>query len=376
MKYYLIAGEASGDLHASNLIKELKKKDTNAELRGWGGDLMQQEGVTLVKHYRSTAFMGILTVLRNLRTILANIKYCKQDILDWKPDVVVLVDYPGFNLRIAQFAKQHRIKVFYYIAPKVWAWKESRVKKIKATVDKLYSILPFEKTYFAQHGIEAFYGGNPLLDAIADRPFQQETFEQFCGNFNLQQKNIIALLAGSRKQEIKHMLPTMLEVCKDFPNYQFVLAGAPAIDDAFYQQYLQNAHTPVPIVRNETYRLLQQSTAALVASGTATLETALLEVPQVVCFNTAGGKIAYRFGQWLIRAKFISLVNLILDREAVKELIVIHFNRENLKNELQAILGGTEREKMLADYQDLKKQMGEKGVSARVAEKMFEDLHS
>ncbi|MBS9768891.1 MAG: lipid-A-disaccharide synthase [Flavobacteriaceae bacterium] len=373
MKYYIIAGEASGDLHASNLVKALKKQDETATFRGWGGDLMQEAGVDLVRHYKDTAFMGFLTVLLNLPKIFANIKQCKKDLLAYQPDVVILVDYAGFNLRIAKFAKEHNFKVCYYIAPKVWAWKESRVKKLQKYVDYLYCILPFEEEYFRSYGIQSFYAGNPLLDAIAQRSHQVETATEFRENFGLNDKKIVALLPGSRKQEIDAMLPTMLEVSKNFTDYQFVLALAPGQTDDFYTKYLQN-YPEVKTVRDATYRLLAQSEGALVASGTATLETALLNIPQVVCYNAKGGKIAYAFGKWLIKTKYISLVNLILDKETVKELIITYFTTENVAEELQKMLQGKKRTDILADYKVLHEKMGAEGVSEHCAKQMIKDI--
>lgn len=372
MKYYIIAGEASGDLHASNLVKALKKKDTEASFRGWGGDLMRAEGVRLVKHYKDTAFMGFLTVLIHLPEIFRNIKMCKEDLQNYQPDVVILVDYAGFNLRIAEFAKQQGFKVCYYIAPKVWAWKESRIKKLRRYVDHLYCILPFEEDYFRSHGIDAFYAGNPLLDAIAERPHQGESPADFREAFELDARKIVALLPGSRKQEIAAMLPTMLEAANFFPTYQFVLAAAPGIADDFYESYLQKSN--IAVVRDATYRLLSQSQAVVVASGTATLETALLGAPQVVCYNTKGGRLAYAFGKWLIKTEYISLVNLILRREAVKELIITYFTPKNIALELQKILEGERRFEMIKDYQALRETMGKVGVSERCATQLVKDV--
>ncbi|PVX52619.1 lipid-A-disaccharide synthase [Balneicella halophila] len=372
MKYYIIAGEASGDLHASNLVKALNEKDANATFRGWGGDLMQAEGVQLVKHYKDTAYMGFLTVAMHLPAIARNIKQCKEDILRYEPDVLILVDYAGFNLRIAKFAKRHNLKVCYYIAPKVWAWKESRIKKLRRYVDYLYCILPFEEDYFRSHGIKTFYAGNPLLDAIASRPNKDETKGEFRDTFGLDKREIIALLPGSRKQEIDAMLPKMLQASKSFTNYQFILAGAPGLTDDFYEKYVKSYQ--VKIVRDVTYRLLSQSKGALVASGTATLETALLNVPQVVCYNAKGGKIAYAFGKWLIQTDYISLVNLILQKEAVKELIITYFTTENLIKELRKVLEGKERIKILEDYKILHEKMGKPGVSKRCATQLLKDI--
>lgn len=370
-RIYIIAGEASGDLHASNLVKALKMEQPDFVFRGWGGDLMKSAGVCLVEHYRNMAFMGFLTVLLNLRTILGYIKQCKKDILDYQPDAIILVDYAGFNLRIAAFAKKHDIPVYYYIAPKVWAWKESRIKKIQAYVTKLYCILPFEKEYFEAHGVITSYVGNPLLDAIAQRPLQNETRELFGQKFGLDDRKIIAVLPGSRKQEINAMLSTMLAVVEDFPEFQFVVAGAPGIEDAYYKLYLQDKN--VKIVRQATYRLLSHSQVAIVASGTATLETALLKVPQIVCYNAKGGYLAYTLGRWLIKTKYISLVNLILDKEAVKELIIVHFTEEKIRKELTEILTH-KRKTILTDYELLAKKMGESGVSLHCAKEMIADM--
>lgn len=372
MKYYIIAGEASGDLHASNLVKALQEQDAEATFRGWGGDLMQTAGVRLVKHYRETAYMGFLTVLLHLPAILKNIKDCKKDLLAYQPDVVILVDYAGFNLRIAEFAKKNSFKVCYYIAPKVWAWKESRIKKLCRYVDYLYCILPFEEDYFRSHGIDAFYAGNPLLDAVSNRSKQEETSEDFRAAFGLDERKIIALLPGSRKQEIAAMLPTMLEASRNFTDYQIALAAAPGIADSFYAQYLQGYD--VKVLHNATYRLLAQSQGALTASGTATLETALLDVPQVVCYNTKGGRIAYAFGKWLLKTDYISLVNLILQKEAVKELIITYFTPKTITEELEKILKGEKRSQILNDYKELREKMGNAGVSQRCATQLLKDV--
>ncbi len=374
MKYYIIAGEPSGDLHASNLVKALQKEDPNATIRGFGGDLMQAAGVSLEAHYKDTAFMGFLTVLLNLHKIFASIRRCKKDLLRYQPDVVILVDYAGFNLRIAKFAALQGFKVCYYIAPKVWAWKESRIKKIQKYVDYLYCILPFEVEYFRSRGIKAFYAGNPLLDAISERAYKEESVAAFCQEFGLLKKKIVALLPGSRKQEVSAMLPKMLEVSKYFADYQFVLALAPGQKEDFYHKYLQG-YPNVKTVKGATYRLLCQSEGALVASGTATLETALLNVPQVVCYNTKGGKIAYQFGKWLIKTKYISLVNLILDKEVVKELIITYFTTENLTKELHEILSGEKRSQILSDYKILHQKMGQEGVSIHCAKQLLADVN-
>lgn len=358
MKYYIIAGEASGDLHASNLMKELKRLDNNVNFRCWGGDLMQAQGAELVKHYRDLAFMGFTEVLINLRTILKNIDFCKTDITAYKPDVLILVDYPGFNLRIAEYAKAQNIKVFYYISPQIWAWKQSRIHKIKKIVDKMFVILPFEKDFYSKFDYKVDFVGHPLLDAIAN--FKSEEAQLNLPN----NKPIIALLPGSRKQEINTMLPLMLSVKKDYPEYQFVIAGAPSQNKEFYNTFLQNDDTS--IIFGQTYQLLQQSHAALVTSGTATLETALFGVPEVVCYK--GGKISYLIARQLIKVKYISLVNLIMDKEIVKELIQDELNEKNLKIELNKLLNETDRREMIQNFQLLKEKLGGSGASEKTAQ--------
>jgi len=360
MKYYIIAGEASGDLHGSNLMKAIQNKDQNAEFRFWGGDLMQKVGGTLVKHYRDLAFMGFLEVAMNLRTILKNIKYCKADIETYKPDVVILVDYPGFNLRIAEFAKGLGIKVVYYISPQLWAWKEGRVKIIQEYVDEMLVILPFEKDFYEKHHVNAHFVGHPLLDAISD--LKTINIEAFKSENHLNEKEIIALLPGSRKQEVEKMLQIMLSVRPYFKEYQFVIAGAPSLPKDFYEKYVdENVH----FVSNKTYDLLRCSKAALVTSGTATLETALLNIPEVVCYK--GSTISYEIGKRLVRnIKYISLVNLIMDREVVKELIQKDLDTKNLVKELNLVLGEN-RNKMLADYTILREKLGGKGASDHAA---------
>lgn len=361
MKYYIIAGEASGDLHGSNLMKAIQNKDQNAEFRFWGGDLMQKVGGTLVKHYRDLAFMGFLEVAMNLRTILKNIKYCKADIETYKPDVVILVDYPGFNLRIAEFAKGLGIKVVYYISPQLWAWKEGRVKIIQEYVDEMLVILPFEKDFYEKYHVNAHFVGHPLLDAISD--LKTINIEAFKSENHLNEKEIIALLPGSRKQEVEKMLQIMLSVRPYFKEYQFVIAGAPSLPKDFYEKYVdENVH----FVSNKTYDLLRCSKAALVTSGTATLETALLNIPEVVCYK--GSTISYEIGKRLVRnIKYISLVNLIMDREVVKELIQKDLDTKNLVKELNLVLGEN-RNKMLADYAILREKLGGKGASDHAAE--------
>jgi len=363
VKYYIIAGEASGDLHASNLMKSLSENDDQSEFRFWGGDLMQATGGTLVKHYRDLAFMGFSEVIMNLRTILSNIKFCKQDILRYQPDVLILIDYPGFNMRIAEFAKKNNILVHYYISPQIWAWKESRIKKIKRDVDQMYVILPFEKEFYEQkHNFPVHFVGHPLLDAIADR--KQINVTQFCKENNLNEKPIIALLPGSRQQEIKKMLSVMLKMIDKFTDHQFVIAGAPSQDLQFYKQFTKTEE--VSIVENKTYDLLSVSNAALVTSGTATLETALFKVPEVVCYK--GSTISYQIGKRLIKnIKYISLVNLILDKEVVVELIQDDFNELKLEDELFKILDHKNREKMLDSYYELEQKLGGKGASENTA---------
>ena len=363
MKYYIIAGEASGDLHASNLMKSILKKDSSAEFRFWGGDLMTRvTGIQPVKHYRELAFMGFLEVAKNLKTILGNIRLCKEDIRNFQPDVLILVDYPGFNLRIAEFAKKLGIKVVYYISPQLWAWKEGRVEIIKKFVDEMLVILPFEKDFYSKHGVDAHFVGHPLLDAISDLP--EMNVEKFKQENGLNEKEIIALLPGSREQEVSKMLEIMLSVRPKFEDYQFVIAGAPSLPKSFYEQYVdENVH----FVSNKTYDLLRCSKAALVTSGTATLETALLNVPEVVCYR--GSRISYEIGKRLIKnIKYISLVNLIMDREIVTELIQNELNTKNLVEELGMILEGDKRLQILDNYSKLREKLGGKGASDKAAE--------
>lgn len=368
MKYYIIAGEASGDLHGSNLMKELKKKDPQAEFRFWGGDLMKEQGGEPVKHYRDLAFMGFAEVIMNLGTILSNIKFCKKDIQSWKPDAVILIDYPGFNLRIAEFVKSLGIKVYYYISPQIWAWKTGRVHTIKKFVDRMFVILPFEKDFYRKFDYDVDFVGHPLLDAMKDLP--DLDLEQFKSENLLDERKIIALLPGSRKQEIKVKLPIMLSVQKDFPEYQFVVAGAPSQDKNFYQEV---AGKDLKIVSGKTYDLLRASEAALVTSGTATLEAALLNTPEVVCYK--GSRISYEIGKRVVKhIEYISLVNLIMNREVVKELIQNELNSKNLKSELKKILTEPKRSEILNDYKELREKLGGPGASERTAELIVEDL--
>ena len=363
MKYYVIAGEASGDLHGSNLMRALLEIDPEARFRVWGGDLMEQAGGTLVKHYRDLAFMGFVEVLKNLRTILGNIKFCKEDILRYQPDALILVDYPGFNLRIADWAHKMQLPVHYYISPQIWAWHSSRVKKIKKNVDRMYVILPFEEAFYQKYDYPVDFVGHPLLDVIREFSVPPE----FRIQNGLTEAPIIALLPGSRKQEIRRMLTTMLTVPASFPGHQFVIAGAPAIPPAYYQEIIgQFPGTNVSIVHNQTYALLHEAAAALVTSGTATLETALFSVPQIVCYR--GNNLSFQLAKRLINVKYISLVNLILDRPLVSELIQHDFHTAGLISELTAILEGKKRTEVMEGYADLKRKLGGAGASMQTAQ--------
>jgi lipid-A-disaccharide synthase len=371
MKYYIIAGEASGDLHGSNLIRELKLLDNIADIRCWGGDMMQHAGGNVVKHYRDLAFMGFIEVIKNLGTIMRNLKFCKQDIATFQPDIIILIDYPGFNLRIAEWAKEQGFKVIYYISPQVWAWKESRVKKIRKNVDKMLVILPFEKKFYSKWGYEVEYVGHPLADVVDSA---QNDIELLPGTLlsPLNENNIIALLPGSREQEVSKKLPVMLEVSKLFPEYRFVVAKAASLPDNFYNRFME-PYENVRSIRNKTYPLLLQSKAALVTSGTATLETALFGVPQVVCYK--GSNISYQIAKRLVKVKYISLVNLIMDKEIVKELIQDDMNVKNVTIELTKILKDqTVINKMKADYGELKKLLSEGGHASRKAAKCIVDF--
>jgi len=376
MKYYLIVGEASGDLHASNLMRSLKKYDENAEFRFFGGDLMQAVGGTLVKHYKDMAYMGFIPVLLHLRTIFRNMSLCKSDIVEWKPDVLILIDYPGFNLKIAKYIKQHTdIPVYYYISPKIWAWKEYRIKDIKRDIDKMFSILPFEIEFYKKHDYPICYVGNPSVDSVSAyldaNPYDRESFIKENG---LSDKPIVAILAGSRKQEIKDNLKRMIEVARSFPDYQFVVAGAPGIANEYYRQYID---TDTNIIFSQTYRLLQHSVAAMVTSGTATLETALFGVPQVVCYYMAAGKLVSFLRKFLLKVKYISLVNLITGTETVRELVADEMSVSNLKHEFAAILpGGTKRDAILEGYADLKLILGKPGASEKAAANIVSSLKS
>ena len=378
MKYYLIVGEASGDLHASHLMASLRKEDAQANFRFFGGDMMSAVGGTCVKHYRELAYMGFVPVLLHLRTIFKNMSMCKQDILNWQPDVVILVDYPGFNLKIAKFVhEQTNIPVYYYISPKIWAWKEWRIKEIKRNVNELFSILPFEVPFFEEkHHYPIHYVGNPTADEV--RQFKDEyheTFEQFVTRSNLEDKPIIALLAGSRKQEIKDNLPAMIEAVSDLSDYQLVLAGAPSIDDDYYAKYIQG--TLVRLVHQDTFALLSHATAALVTSGTATLETALFNVPQVVCYETPLPHLIRFCFNHIIKVKYISLVNLIADKEIVKELLADKFKVSLIKDELVKLLpGNPSRQKMLDEYQEVRRALGDSVAPDNAARLMVQLLRN
>jgi lipid-A-disaccharide synthase len=369
MKYYIIAGEASGDLHGSNLMKSIYQEDSTAEIRFWGGDLMQKVGGTLVKHYRDLAFMGFAEVLMNLKTILNNIKICKTDILAFQPDVIVFIDYPGFNLRIAKWSKALGFKNHYYISPQIWAWKESRIKEIKRDIDKMYVILPFEKTFYEdKHHFPVSFVGHPLIDAIQAHPLVDDA--TFRKENQLNDLPIIALLPGSRKQEITKMLSVMLSVADDFKEYQFVIAGAPSQEYSFYQQFITSDN--IKFLSNKTYDLLQHATAALVTSGTATLETALFKVPEVVCYK--GNWISYQIAKRIITLKYISLVNLIMDKEVVTELIQDDCSTQRIKTELQKILDSENRKVLQENYTILEEKLGGKGASSTTAKLIVADL--
>ncbi|MFW6268398.1 MAG: lipid-A-disaccharide synthase [Marinilabiliaceae bacterium] len=377
MQYYIIAGEASGDLHASNLMRELKKRDPEADFRVWGGDLMAAQGGTLVRHYRDTAYMGIWEVLMNLRSIFKNLHLCREDILRYMPDVVVLVDYPGFNMRIAQFAHNQGFRVFYYISPKIWAWNRGRVRRIRKYVDKMFTILPFETEFFARYNVPVAYSGNPLLDAIHNRPHKEESYQQFLERHHLRDLPIVAVLAGSRRQEIDRLLPDMLSMMQHFPDHQFIIAGAPSYSEADYASYMPSKGH-VKVIFDETYSILQHARAAMVTSGTATLEAALLDCPQVVCYKMWGGKFTHFMARKvIIQVPYISLVNLIVDRELVKELFQKEMTRQNLKCELEALLfDGAVRETILTGYRELREIMGGPGSSEKTARLMLESLQN
>lgn len=371
MKYYLIAGEASGDLHGSLLMKEIRKKDANAQFRYWGGDLMQQQGGTLVKHYKELAFMGFVEVLSNLKTILKNIGNCKKDIKSFDPDVIIYIDYPGFNFRIMKWARIEGYRNHYYISPQIWAWKEGRIKDIKRDVDEMYVILPFEKDFYEQkHQFPVHFVGHPLIDAISQRPPVDHV--AFLKEYDLDDRPLIALLPGSRKQEIKKMLAVMLKMVDQYPDYQFIIAGAPGQEASFYSSYLKNY--PVTLVMNRTYDLMSLCHAALVTSGTATLETALFKVPQVVCYK--GSSISYQIAKRVVKLDYISLVNLIMDQPVVTELIQSDFNINKLNQELDLILNPTQRNRIFANYYDLEKKLGGLGASENTASLIYKAIQN
>jgi lipid-A-disaccharide synthase len=368
LKYYIIAGEASGDLHASNLMRAIRKKDESAEFRFWGGDLMQQQGGELVRHYRDLAFMGFVEVLLNIFTIFRNLSFCKKDIVSWEPDVVILVDYPGFNLRVAEFLHKKGIKVIYYISPQVWAWKQGRVKKIRKVVDKMLVILPFEKDFYKKYGMEVDFVGHPLLDALQqEKHLPEETLREKNG---LGDRPLIALLPGSRKQEVAKMLSVMLQTVPFFDNYQFVVCGVSTLGEAFYKEIIDKNmagdDNNVKVLFDQTHDVLFHATAALVTSGTATLETALIGTPEVVCYK--GGRISYEIAKRVIKVDYISLVNLIMDKLVVKELIQDEFNVANLRSELKMLTENKDyRERILKDYETLRVKLGKSGASEKAA---------
>ncbi len=368
LKYYITAGEASGDLHASNLMKALKSFDSNAEFRFFGGNLMKKQGGNLVRNYKDVAYMGFVDVFLHLPAILKNIKFVKQDIAEYKPDVVILVDYPGFNLRIAEFAHEKGFKVYYYISPKIWAWKQSRVHKIKAFVDKMFIIFPFEKDFYKKYDYEVEYVGNPILDAIDTK---KSDISEFRKKYDLNEKKIVAMLPGSRKREIQHNFPIMLKVAEKFPEYQFVVAAAPSLDKEIFQKDIKNKD--IKLVYDNTYELLKHSEAAIVTSGTATLETAILNVPELVCYK--GDNLSYHIAKCLVKVDYISLVNLVMQNEIIKEFIQYDMTVKNICNELKLILkDDVYRNTMLSNFAKLREILGGKGASERTAKIIYESL--
>ena len=369
MKYYIISGEASGDLHASNLIRNLKQHDDEMDVRAWGGDLMKAQGVHIVKHYKELSFMGFWEVFKNFKTILRNLNFCKKDILDFHPDALILLDYPGFNMRIAKFAKPHQIPVYYYISPQVWAWKKNRVYDIKKYVRELYTILPFEKDFYAKYNCDVTYLGHPLLDAISTWKKEQESDHLV---WKKSGRPLVAILPGSRSQELQKMLPKMMAVKKQFPQCDFVIAGVASLGRDFYQSYIKDSN--IEVVFNQTYTLYNEADAALVSSGTATLETALFNVPQVVCYQTSW--LSYKIAKLLVDVKYISLVNLIADKEVVKELIQKDLTVSNMVSELSSILSVEGSAKMKQSYKDLTVLLGGVGASERISRAIVSDLIS
>ena len=373
MRYYIIAGEASGDLHGSNLMKELKVADKEADFRFFGGDKMQAVGGELVKHYREMAFMGFVNVILNIRTIKRNMEFCKKDLLNYKPDVLILIDYPGFNLRIAEFAKQNNIKVYYYISPKLWAWKEYRVKKVRAFVDEMFTIFPFETAFYKKHSIDVNYVGNPLFDSIREFERTAQSTADFKAKNNLDERPIIALLAGSRVQEIKGTLPVMKKAVEGRNDYQVVLAGVSSVDKELYDGILQGSN--IKVLYESTYDLLNNTHTALVASGTAALETALFNVPQTVLYKVEGGVLVHYIMAAVLKIDWVSLPNIILGKMAVKELLQKDMTFKKVTAELDRLLGDEKyRERILSDYKEMQQLMGEPGCSKRAAEKMVEML--
>lgn len=373
MRYFIIAGEQSGDLHGSNLVKELIIADGNAQIYCWGGDLMEEAGATLLMHYKKMAFMGFVAVVKNIRSISRNLNRCKQQIIEYKPDVVILIDYPGFNLHIAEFARKGGFRIFYYISPKLWAWNEKRVEKIRHNIDRMYIIFPFEVEFYKKHGIEVIYRGNPLKDEIERKMSLFPDKKSLRESLGIGDKPVIGILAGSRKHEVELILPEMLKIVHHFPEYQFVLAGVKNLPDELYHKVIGNE--PVRLLKEKTYEILYSASAALVTSGTATLETALLKTPQVVCYK--GDFFSMLIAWMVIKVKFISLVNLIMDKEVVKELVQYSLTGNALISELKAVLpGGEKRNKMLSDYELLNEKLGPAGASRRVAEDMFKFLNT
>lgn len=374
MRYFIIAGEASGDLHGSNLIKGIREIDKEAQIRCWGGDLMKEAGAELIRHYKEGAIMGFVEVVANLGKLAKNLQDCKNDIVKYNPDAVILIDYPGFNFRIAKFAKERGMRVFYYIAPKVWAWKEKRVHKLKKYVDRLFIIFPFEIEYFKKWGIDAIYRGNPLLDSVDNHSSSEESkeaFEQRCGIGSAEKT--VALLAGSRRSEIKYLLPRMMQVAGRYPEYRFLMACAPSMEREFYEGIIGNKCSNIKLLFGETYSILRHSDAAIISSGTASLEAALIGVPQVVCYG--GNEISYQIARSVVKLKYISLANLIMDKGLFKELIQHDCTPQKISAELDNLLGNSAyREKMLADYRDVRNILGGKGASAKVASAMIEEL--
>lgn len=371
MKYYLIAGEASGDLHSANLMRAIKARDEAAEFRVWGGDRMEEAGGILVEHYKNLAFMGFTEVVSNLGTILRKLRKCKDDLRAYRPDALILVDYPGFNLRIAKFAHQEGIRTFYYISPQVWAWKRSRVHQIRRHIERMFVILPFEKSFYERYGVDVEFVGHPLIDAIEAYKNDRLSLDSLRKGWELPEKPIVLLLPGSRKQEVQRMLPVMLDVTEHFPDHQFVIGAAPSLTDDFYRAL--TGDTAIPVIRNRNYTLMEHATAALVTSGTATLETALFQTPLVVCYS--GGATSFWIAKKLVNVDFISLVNLIMEKEVVTELIQNELTAPNLLKELRSILpGGEKRESILTDLETLRQELGGPGASRKTAEGILQRL--